>query len=468
MHKWLALCLTCVMSCSMVACQLSKNSPAKPFGTPESNVTGQQDNEPTKTKSSDTTHSTGLQWEVREVVAPTVDNVKAQYFTVHNNTKAGVVISPWQSTDFDLESTKSSLQNSPLLDDWTIASQKTEVGHVTEYNDVGQMTGRQWIHSIIGSTSEERLISGEPDLSVEYHENTETTIGYTDIRFCFNIPEEKITREIQDQMYQLLKNVYGDEYAEFLCYAPNIEGSLLLEIKQDNAKIYFRRNITPSSITFSVQVVSRLYDDIFTSFPGANEYTPLIDVPKHMTQFVQPEFGDINLQEYRNIGAQMLQEYLPGYDGTVSDYSSSYTMKILYLNNNKRIESFVLNAMISQTDVNKLLSPDLIIDYTITYQDDNIDDAKFNLKCSAGQTDANIDAEYARTEFPNIAVKMLQCILADDGDIEYTFAPNQDGEYQQYQYQSKVCGIDKTVSIRFEMGTTMADKLVSYFYVSIT
>ena len=467
MHKWLALCLMCVMSYSMVTCQLPQNSPVKPFATPESNVTGQLDNEPIQTESSDTTHSTGLQWEIREVVEPTVNNVQAQYFTVHEEIKAGVVISPWQPADFSIDRTKNALQSSQLLKGWALGRQVDEIGHVTEYDKIGQMTGYQVIHSIIGAPSEDLLMTGTPQLSVEYHENTETTIGYTDILFRFNIPEENITKDVQSQMHQMLRVVYGEEYAEFLCYAPNVEGSLLLEIKQENAKIHFRRNITPSGIIFSVQVVSRLGDTIFLSFPGNKEHIHITDISQHIYEFISPEIGDINLQDYRNIGAKMLQSYFHKYNGTISDYASSYTMQILLLDNGRRIISFALNAMVSQKGVERLISPDFMIEYQVMYDGENIVDANFTLKCSTGQKDATMNIEAARDEFTNAAAHMLRCIMKDDVSTDGVFTCNEDGAYQPYQYKTNIFGMEKNVTILFDMGATMADKLVGYIYYTI-
>lgn len=463
MHKFLIGFCICVISLVLTACQFAPNSSYEPCTVSESDVKEQGGRECGSDNNNDTGHSAGFQWLEREVPEPTIEEIQAKY-VVHNGAKAGLLLSPWQSTEFDLNETMTSLKNVPFLNGWTLGSQTTEIGYATA-DDTGQTNQYQRVYTILGSASEANVINGNSELCVEYQENTEAAIGYTDISLRYNIPEEEVTSETQTQMHVLLQNIFSEEYADFLCYAQQDEGSLLLEIKQDNAKIYFRRNLTPTSLIFSVKIVSLLNENGVAAFPGQREWTPLIDTSKHIHEFVNPKFGDMKLQHYSNIGAKTFQEYFNQYNGTISGYPSSYTMQVLRLNS-QRIEKFYLNAMLAQTDVYPLLSPDFIVDYTVIYHNDVVTDVICQLKCSAGQTDATVDIKHARAKFENAASQMIRALLKDSVDVHFT--PKQDGNYEPYQYQAKICGLDKTVTLRFEMGNTMADKLVSYFYVSIT
>ena len=163
----------------------------------------------------------------------------------------------------------------------------------------------------------------------------------------------------------------------------------------------------------------------------------------------------------------MLQSYFHKYNGTISDYASSYTMQILLLDNGRRIISFALNAMVSQKGVERLISPDFMIEYQVMYDGENIVDANFTLKCSTGQKDATMNIEAARDEFTNAAAHMLRCIMKDDVSTDGVFTCNEDGAYQPYQYKTNIFGMEKNVTILFDMGATMADKLVGYIYYTI-
>ncbi|MBQ8806089.1 MAG: hypothetical protein IJZ68_06350 [Bacteroidaceae bacterium] len=472
MKKILAILLACAMVFAMAACANTDNpdNTAPEGSTPsQSGDNSTTNTEPTTGGDNVTEPSDGYTWEIKDVATPTFADVELQKLTAveGHDAQATVVVSPWKLEDYNLEEMKTTLQNSALFKDWVFGIEETERGNATNYKEVGYMVGYEWEKSIVGTNEYYDTMSWVTDVEMMVAGETEKAIGYTDIRLDIEIPVENVTKEMQDEIAKLLVELFGEEYGTFLCYAPTVEKNCLLEVHQDNATIYFRRETTEYGLMFRMHMSPQLGYKMFDSYPGPGDYVSIVDTPSYVYQLLNENIGAVNVHDFGNIGDKMLKENYVDYDGTMSDYSSAYYMRTVKLDNGHTVESFELNAMVGQKEVAKLISTDFVIDYEVVHNGTAVTDVELKFECGVGITGDEADLEATRTEFFNRGAKMLQCILKDDINPAEVITKGEDGKHQVYQWETSVLGLTKSANMSFAIGTTMADTMVGYIYYNI-
>lgn len=472
MKKILALLLVCAMVFSMAACgNNEKPNETSPDASQPSqgDVSTNPGNETPSGGNNATEPSEQPKWATHEVKAPEFANIEIQKLTAVEgyDAQASVIVSPWKLEDFKLEDIKTTLQGSPLFEGWVFGTEETERAKATNYKETGFMLGYEWEKSIVGTKEYYETMSYATDIEMLLGGDTESTIGYTDIRLDIEIPEEEVTPEIQAEVARLLVAIFGEEYGNFLCYAPTVNKNCMLEIKQDNAIIYFRREVSKYGLMFRMHIDPLLGYKMFDSYPGPGDYTSIVETPEYVYELLNENIGSMNVHDYGNLGDKMLKENYVDYVGTISDFTSAYYMRTMKLDNGHSVESFEMNAMVGQDEVAKLICTDFVIDYEVVHNGTAVTDVELKFECGVGITGDEADLETTRDTFFQRGANMLKCILKDDINPAEVITKGEDGKHQAYKWETTVLGLTKSANMSFSIGTTMADTMVGYIYYNI-
>lgn len=472
MKKLLCLLLAFAMVFVMAACASSgvndSNEPHKATKPHQSDEGGEENTSPTTDNNDATEPPEGYQWVTKSVDAPTFDTCEVKELVVTQydgkDVTGKVVVSPLKLEDFDLEKTKQELAKLDLFKGWTLGIEEFERGCVTLYSDVGQQTAYEWEKSIVGTKEYYDTQAYFSDLNVQYSGETQNTIGYTDIRVEIAIPEENVTQEIQDQVYEALKATYGDVYATILCYAPCQNGNLLFEIEQTNATIAFRRNVSEYGLTFILNV-DTYTRGTFDGYSGPGDYTPIVSTPEYFFDVFSESIGSFNMDKYQEAGAEMLKKHYADYTFTVPGYTSGYTYRVLTGDNGHKYIDFGFDGMTGTAEVGKLVLPHFEVELDVSSKDGVVTSVSGKFDCGVGITGNRGDAEAVEQDMLARAIKMMEMAIDGDQKLSAAFIAIEDGEDNRVIKTLDVLDLEKDVVFSFTFGETAADTFVGYMTV---
>lgn len=468
MKKLLSFFLVVVMLLAITACSPTQGvpNPSNDGSKPQNNNQEQNNNSNNNQQSPTEPSST---WQTKELTAPNFEELEVREMVVMQHEgrdiKGNVVVSPLTLEAFNRENALEALKNSPLFTGWTFGLEDFERGCVTLYSDVGQQNAYEWQKKIVATKEYYDTQSYFSDLNVQYSGETENTIGYTGIRVEIMIPETERNEQTQTQVFEILKAVYGEEYAEFLCYAPVKSKSTLHEIELKNATISFIRNVSENSLFFNL-VIDTYCRNTFDGYAGPGDYTPITSTPEHVYDLFSSDMGDVNVQDYQNIGATMLKQNYDYYTYTVPGYTSGYTYRILTGDNGHKVVDFALDGMTGQEEVGKLVLPAFELEYEVISKDGTVTDVEGKIHCGVGLTGDGEDLNTTKKAYLQKAIACMECTLKDDVDLSNAFPADADGNYKTYEHTATILGLEKKIYLSFDFGETMADALVGYFNIN--
>ena len=488
MKKFITLLLAVTMLLSLAACNTSNDDPNTPTTpsnstsdtTPDATTPSQPSGDnpsdnPTipSNPSGSETPDAGYVWETKDVTLPTINTIEiAQYPVVEGwDTQAKLVKSPWQLDDYDIEAVKTAFTNSSLFQDYIFGTELYEKGTMTNYEDVGYRTSYTWEKSVVASAPNNyhKTHVYATDIVIKYTGKSQTIQGYESVSVEINIEDRELTKEFQDEMYELLKVVYG-EYAETMCYAPQVDGSILMRVTQNNATITLIRTVNDKKIFLNMYMTPsvRTYHN---DYPGTGDYTSIINNLKYTNTILNPKVGDISIADFNNIGSSMLKETYPGYLYTLPEIKP-YFMRIMTLDNGHYVEYAKITGNIATEEMSGHLAPDFIMDYTVVKAGEETTRVELDFQCGVGMVGAGdkSDAYYesVRTQFFDTACKMFDYILTDDIDVANVMTKDDSGKHQPYRYNTTIDGLALKASINFDMGYTMAGPIVGYVYYTLS
>ena len=415
MKKILMFLLTVLLVVSTTAC-----APQPPATEPSQQS---ELSAPTGENSSPNDSTEFSEWKTKDVTPPTLTQPETETIVALTANGQDIIvnriISPFSGDVFDLNTAKTLLEKDPLFAGYEFGIHETENGTVTLYSDVGQQTSYRYIHSIRATRDYENTDTYFSDLWVSYGGETSWCNGWSDISVDINFPENVVISEIQDSIYQTLCSVFGEEYAEFLCYAPATEDNQLrYEIEFDNCRIVFYRSLYGNSTDFSIKILSKLQNR-FKSYAG--DYKPVLGTPKEFFDIFSEEIGEMDMNNYASIASKMLKENFEGYIQTVPD--SGYCYRVLTGNNGHKVIEFEFEGAVEQQDVGSFFFPKFDIEYTIVLNGDEVVYIEGELQVPIGQVDAKQDQDSTVKDFLEKGLTMIDCMFDEElnlsSDIYY-------------------------------------------------
>ena len=483
MKKIISLLLVAVMVFSLAACNTNNqddpsqstnptntNEPTSPTA-PNASTPNGETNPNGKPNDPNVEQPEKYTWETKNITLPTFSEVEVLEYPVVEGWKsnAKIVKSPWQLQDYNPVDAKAAFAQSYLFKDWIFGIQSYEKGTMTNYENVGYRTSYTWEQSVVATNKyRETDKYSYGGIEIIYSGATQTIEGYKGIKTSIPMDSITLTKEVQDEIYKLLQSVYG-EYAETLCYAPCTNKTIIMEVEQENATITLVRSINDDSIFFNMYMnpTVRTYHK---DFPGNGEYISIANNAKYTNELLNPAVGSLRIDDFKNIGADMLKEVYDGYLYTLPE-TKPYFMRFLTLDNGHYVEYVKMCGDIATEELSGHFAPDFILEYTVVYNGTTVTDVELNFECGVSMVSAGdkSDAYYetVRTQLFDKACKMFPYVLKDEIDVANTMTKDESGKHTAYRFKSDLFGLQKDASIDFSMGYTMAGPIVGYIYYKI-
>ena len=174
-----------------------------------------------------------------------------------------LVESPMNSTSHNPESTKTALQNLSWTKKWHTVESYTEATYPYTVNDRQYMAYRYATNITLNEAAPSTTVAGN-QIAVSYITDTDSVIGYAAITVTLRNGEfQAMTME---QMQEVMRTIYGKEYADFLMNAKmtaNEDGIESYEVKQGDATVFFMRNTSRDDrVMFAIEVVNNANNQV--------------------------------------------------------------------------------------------------------------------------------------------------------------------------------------------------------------
>ncbi len=231
--------------------------------------------------------------------------------------KDTVVVSPLSTEKFKPEVALEAIKKLSFLSGWESKTQYSEVG-TPVFTDAGQMTSFK--SAITLNFYETKGKSYEKSISVFYNCEPDSVLGYSAVAVEFsNDSAGKCLSE--KQRLEVLKAVFGEEYAEYLCYAkmPTSDGLESSEMKQGNASLTYERI---SDKTMGYSYAMRVTNNDATQVNGnPGDFEPTLESMAILRDLLNMKEGDSPL-DLKNMGTDFLTKHFG--EGTHFELGTGY------------------------------------------------------------------------------------------------------------------------------------------------
>lgn len=464
MKKILILLLAGAIAIGSAACTQKTTNTNNPNPSDPSEFTSENSEPPSPGNKTESGPTETSNWETQNILPPNVASPETEEVVAlkieAGDVKVNRVVSPLSKELFDSNKAKDSLKKNPLFKDYVFGTENTERGKITLYSDVGQQNRYEYTEVVCATKNYYNTQSYFSDLVVTYTGDTAWFNGWKSLKVEIKIPLEEVTKETQNDVYEALCSVFGEEYAEYLCYAPATEDTnMSYELVFDNCKMTFRRNLSNYGLTFLVSLSHNLRNS-FESYSG--DYEPMLGTPEYFFDIFSEEMGEMNMRDYASVGSKMLKENFSGYSQTLPDYTSGYYYRVFTGDNGHKLVRFDFTGLIGQEEVGKLAAPDFEIEYEVILNGDDVVDIEGKAKCAIGQVGNNGDRDVAFKDFLKKGIIMLNCMLDADLNLtEFTYNTVEDKNTETTR-DITILNLNKKVTLEVTFGETFVDTYVGY------
>ncbi len=388
--KLVIVLLTVAMGVSLIACggaAETTNDTKQENVAETSSVTKQESVAVESTKESGyetgTTISEDAFWKTREMVQPSLEDVSVRSVSIEDVLTIKIATTPF---NFDIDEIEQKLRvNSFITDRFNLSREKRETIYSAESYTEGDFHDYVYTDAINGrlegeDTTQDFYVS----LTTDY--STYDNVNYASV-YINNMPEAADT---QENIRMVLKDIFGEEVAEYLVYGPsdpdanardkyNMEA--VIESSGGNKYLLERdlekndHNVLTSiegtwKMTFSVRVSEPGFSNLTTFAYYDGKKVPMAHSAKYnMSDITEGGVSDINLNNF----SQMFPEY------TRVDIGSKFIRNDLTMfSYNEEILSdgaieycLDITGLVNQlADVPGYQQPKLDVSYTLREKDD--------------------------------------------------------------------------------------------------
>ncbi len=248
-----------------------------------------------------------LEWENKEVADPTVEVSMQEITYTFNGTeiKDKIAISPLSYDKYKPQEIMAALMTVEHIKDWEFTFRTIESGapYLTE---LGQQNSYMHTYSFEANETTDGQYTGN-GLRVEFTLDTDSCYGYASIS-C-DVYGNGLE---QSQILDVLKVVYGESDAEFLCYdAMKAEGKYAsYTVVKDFAIVAYSRD-NSDGVKFNIACLNSA-TDVTNGYPG--EYKPAVNTVPVFPELFGWQEAENNLLDMKHMGATFLAKHYG--DGT--------------------------------------------------------------------------------------------------------------------------------------------------------
>lgn len=469
MRKFLSITLIMCLILVLAACNKTPEEPSKPTEDIVPPVITPEESKTTEPKP----EVEPLKWKTEEMQAPAIQQPEKEEITLTFKQTNGEDVSynvtrlssPLTQTQFKLDDIYEKLKESTLLQEYTTGKQRTELGHVKLYPHIGQQQSYEYTESFCATKEYNYKMEKFEDWEVVYKGDTSKYNGWHTIAIQTDIPLSTVTFELQQEVFAILKLVYGEEFAQFLCYAPANDGnSMKTEMTFETCTITLHRDMQEEGLAFSIAVNSCVETE-FSEYAG--DYTAMLGTPEALFRILSDKVGTCDMQDFRNIFHDVLKDNFESYTQTYPSKDSYYYRKLM-ADNNHTVIQFTMEALTGQEDTEEYAYAPLNIDYTTIIQGDIFTNVRGEFQICLGQVGIGVDKNAINHAFTGKGINIADYLLPDVLKFTNEFYYNNLDDYHTSLYQDvNILDIRKTIQYAIIYASTAEDTYRAYVRIVV-
>ena len=424
-------------------------------------------------------------WEEKKMELPKLEDGTKREVAVTEKTKINMYKAYW---NFDFAEMKDIVKNNKLVtDNYILAEDHIERMDGERYTDIGERVSFDYEDSVVGAYKKNNNDDTQwfNDFTFELCYQTELFDGAKSSSVSFH--NIKLDKKVQKEMYTLLSKLYGKNIAEYLVFAKDIDGKtaddkILDEkgcmsdtIEAGILKYHLVRNVSVNKedenyVTFIVRadVNENLGYSRFSYYD--NEYTTKYGEMKYkVSDFFKPEnIGNTDYTTFSTFADKYMNIGPHEYFRTILDNTM---FRIVHAENGVSRYECSFEAMKGCSDISKLISPVLDINYEVIEKDGNIIDSEIQIEGNAGfihineETDAEKQSAYS--QLIDVNKQQIQALFPGLDTTQMSYANYDESGNLRYTTTYTLNGLTYDVSVECKVGISMADVYMAKFEVDL-
>lgn len=424
-------------------------------------------------------------WEEKELELPKVADGTKREVSITENTKIDIYKASW---DFDFVKMKEIVRKNKLVtDNYVLAEDHLERMDGERYTDIGERVSFDYEDSVIGAYKDgnENETQWFNDFTFELCYQTELFDGAKSSSVSFH--NIKLDKKVQKEMASFLSELYGEDIAEYLVFAKdkdgktaddkvlNEKGYMSDTVEVGILKYHLVRNIDVSKegenyVTFIVRadVNEDLSYSRFSYYD--NEYkTKYGEMKYKVSDFLKPEnIGNTDYTTFSTFADKYMNIGPHEYFRTILDNT---TFRIVQADNGISRYECSFEAMKGCSDISKLISPVLDIDYEFVEKDGTIINTEIQIEGDAGfiHTNEETDAEKqsAHSQLISVNKQQIEALFPGLDTSQMSYANYDESGNLRYTTTYVLNGTTYDVSIECKIGISMADVYMAHFEIDM-
>lgn len=412
-----------------------------------------------------------VSWVTKDVdtsgfAAPQISTVN-----ITNSVKNDVVETPF---NFNVEDVKAKIEkNAFVTNQYVLALSKGDYTYANTYDDIGTKLKYRVIDSV-GGVAKDKATSNQAyynDFTVTFTRETNKYSNYN--RIYINFGDVEPSDDFQENVYGVLSDALGKEYADLLVYAKDADGKNHSDPVKNDIEVGDYINIKGGSYLFnrnyyeSSGKVNLSFTLELTKVDGVNNYfeyydggyeSVATDIQYGIDKVITGDVGNIDYRKADTFLDKYMKSGVTGYAKTfITDMSTEYTVA----DNGVKVTKNAVECQRSSDGYKTFLMPTTELEYTIIEDADGISEMKVKITGITDYIDkTGTDKNTAYTQLFEVGKKRVNCLFPEIDLSKDSYAGMTDS-YMTKDVAIMINNVELKGKLTFKMGDT-AEVLNSY------
>ena len=358
---------------------------------------------------------------------------------------------------------------------------------ITDFSDVGVQKQYSTTHSIVAypKAHVNEVMAKEAYKYYQFHEHfsIDMTTDYTNYttpnKIKVDFENISISRSEQENSYQVLSIIFGENIAKYLAYAKDTDGKgkdsdfaenelyEYIEIGETtyllSREVYMGYSDDPTSgrITYTIEVT---HDNESESYCCMNYTSILTPEEFQLNNYILGNFGSTDINNISSFGSEYMKHGVEEeYIKTITD---GYSYKIFNYPDGTVSNLFTINVQKSCNELSNLIAPSLYIMVKVVSKDSDILSYEIDFDGNMGMVAVSKDDERDYSKLYAPFINQLKGLLNNEWDLS---ALTLDAFLAEEEISFEATYLDKPckVTIAHEHGVNMADFMTGNFEIDI-
>ena len=413
-----------------------------------------------------------VDWQTKEVEVLALQPLEINEVVITQDVINKVATTPF---DFSVDEIKARLaENSFVSENYVLATYKSDVTEGDTYTE-GNKFKYTITEKILGIYKDGASFENTEysDMYISFGRDTSEYNNFSSITIGFN--QVKPDSGCQDNVYSVIKDALGEEYAEYMVYGRDadvdIADAVYFEdyIETSNGTYSFVRDYSENkdgtfNLSFELMVSDDGIKNPFAYYDGG--YTSVSEsIPYTFDTMVNGEIGNADYKQLAVLCDGYMQNCSESYVRTLLE---SITAGYLVADDGTKITEYNLACICGSSDMGKAVSPELDINYTIVEDANGICKMECSIGGTAGHIYDDVDKEVAYAEIVELSKKYANYLFPELDLSDITLVAVMENPLgHSKDITANIQGLELTGEITFRANGTFMDTYTGGYTIDL-